>query len=115
MSVKMKRRLFVLRPYLTVLALNFFALPFLMGDSGTAMVLMLFVMPQVALLCSVVYGLRQGFDPWFPVITALLFAVSIPIFYNFSAWVYILLYAAVTLAGSGLGALLKRRRRRRES
>jgi hypothetical protein len=41
---------------------------------------------------------------------AILFAPTIFIFYNTSAWVYIITYAIVALVGNGIGRIFYRKR-----
>ena len=95
-------------PYLLVNAADFYLLPLLIRDTGTAIVLMLGVMPFVFFFCSAFYGYRNAFHPLFAVFTAVLFAPSIFIFYNESAWVYVIGYGAAALVGNAAGFLLHR-------
>lgn len=106
----MKKRLATLPPYLAVLAADFYLLPFLMRDTGSAMLLMLIVMPMAAFLTGVVCGLRNGFEILLPVAAALLFLPTIPIHYNATAWVYAPAYGVIVLAGTGLGRVFYRKR-----
>ena len=100
----MKTNLTALLPCVILLGLDFYLLPLLAKDTGTAMLLMLCVMPLAALLSGVLYGIRNGFSV-FPAVTAgVLFIPSIFIYYNASAWVYAIAYAVVVLAGTGIGA-----------
>lgn len=95
-------------PYVAVLAADFYILPWLIRDTGGAMLLMLFVMPLIALACAVVYGARLGFDFILPVIAMILFAPTILIHYNSSAWPYIIVYGGIVLAGIGIGRIFHR-------
>lgn len=95
-------------PYLLVNAADFYLLPFLIWDTGSAMVLMLGVMPFICFFCSAFYGYRNTFQPLFALFTAVLFAPSIFIFYNESAWVYAIVYGAAALLGDAAGFLLHR-------
>ena len=106
----MKKRLTALAPYAAVLAVNFYALPLLAKDTGTAMLMMLCIMPAVTFACSLVSGVGRGFDWLLPVVTAVLFIPSIFIYYNASAWVYAAVYGALSLAGNGLGRMLHGRK-----
>lgn len=83
----------------------FYLLPLLLIDTGSAMLMMIFVIPVIALLCSAIYGIRQGFHLLFPIITMILFAPTIIIFYNLSAWVYIVAYGGLVLVGSAVGTI----------
>ena len=96
----MKKRLIALAPYFIALGLNFYLLPLLMRDTGTAMVLML----------CVDCGVRRGFTPLLPLGAAVLFLPTVFIHYNATAWVYSAAYGIVVLAGVGLGGLFYRKR-----
>ena len=101
----MKEKLRALLPYGIVLVINFYGLPLLIRDTGSAMLLMLCVIPMVTLICGVVYGVRRGFGVRFGLLAAILFAPSVFIFYNASAWVYIVAYGCIALLGSGIGRM----------
>jgi len=96
-------------PYALFLALDYYALPLLIQNTGTAMVLLLVVVPLLCLICSIVYGIKQGFHLLYAVMAALLFVPSIFVYYNTSAWVYILIYGVVALIGNGIGCIFYRR------
>lgn len=106
----MKQKRSFLLPYLLALALNFCLLPRLIQDTGTAMLMMLALMPLLAFLTALACGIRHGFRPLLPLAAAGLFLLSIPLYYNASAWIYAVLYGAVTLAGMALGWVLRGRR-----
>ena len=106
----MKNKLMNLSPYLLVLAVDFYLLPLLAQNTGAAMLLMLCVMPLVALVIGVAYGLRRGFSIWLAVIALLLFIPTIFIYYNASAWVYPLFYALLVLVGNLIGRLFYMKR-----
>ncbi len=101
----MKKRLLALIPYAIALAIIFYALPFLIRDTGIGMLMMLLVIPMLTFICSVIYGVREGFDILLPVIVTILFAPTVFIFYNASAWGYILAYGVISLAGNGIGRI----------
>ncbi len=98
----MKQKLLRLIPYAMALAVGFYALPLLPIQPA---LLVLLVLPALVFVCSVVYGIRQGFDGWLSVITAVLFASTLFVFYNESAWIYIIIYAVTSLVGCGIGRL----------
>lgn len=106
----MKKTLIGLLPYLLVLAADFYLLPRLIGDTGSAMLIMLCVMPLIAFICSLIYGVLHSFNILLPVLTAILFASTVPIYYNDSALIYILAYAIAALAGNGIGKLFYNKR-----
>lgn len=90
-------------PYLIILGLDFYLLPFLMRNTGAAMLIMLCIMPLLAFVTALVYGVRQGFNFWLPLAALLLFVPTIFIHYNASAWVYAPVYAVIVLLGNALG------------
>lgn len=99
----MRTRLRELLPYLLMLAADFYLLPLLIRDTGTAMVLTLCAMPVAAFAAGVACGVRQGFRPLLAAAAAVLFLPTLPLYYNLSAWVYAPVYGAVVLLGCGLG------------
>lgn len=106
----MKKKLLEVMPYTIALAINFYVLPLLIKDTGSGMIMMLLVIPLLTFICALIYGTRKGFDFLFPVIATILFAPTIFIFYNASAWVYIIAYAVIALIGNGIGMIFYRKR-----
>jgi len=108
--MNMKKKLAALVPYAVVLAVDFYLLPCLMRDTGTSMLMMLCVIPLVAFVCAVIYGVRQGFDFLLPAAAVILFAPTVFIYYNATAWVYIVGYGIIALAGNGIGRIFYKKR-----
>ena len=108
--MRMKQDLRALAPYLAALGADFYLLPLLGRNTGAAMLLMLCVMPFLAFLTGVVHGLCRGFSLWLALLALLLFLPAIPLYYNYTAWVYAPVYAAILLAGLGLGRLFHGRK-----
>ena len=106
----MKKRLIALIPYMIILIFNFYLLPLLATNTGMAMLIMLCIIPIITFCCSVAYGVRQGFNLYLPVTVALLFTPTIFIYYNYTAWVYIIVYALNSLVGTGIGRLFYKKR-----
>lgn len=106
----MKKKLIAFIPYIIVLAADFYLLPCLINDTGIAMLMMLCVMPLITFICSVIYGVRQGFDFLLPITAVILFIPTIFIYYNESAWVYVIIYGIVSIAGNGIGRLFYKKR-----
>ena len=106
----MKKKLLVLLPYSIILAIAFYVLPLLIKDTGSGMFILLLVIPLLTLICAVIYGVRQGFDFLLPLTAVILFVPTIFIFYNASAWVYIIAYAVITLVGNGIGSIFPKRK-----
>ena len=105
----MKEKLLPLLPYAAALAALFYAAPCLIVDTGSAMVLLLIVIPLLTLVCGGVCGFRRGFSLLFPLMTAVLFTPTLFIFYNGSAWVYIVAYAVIALAGAAIGSAMRKK------
>ena len=105
MPEKLKRGL----PFYIVLLLDFYALPLLIRDTGSAMVLMLVGIPLVCFITAALYGAKNGFRVWFALIAAALFAPSIFVFYNSSAWVYMIGYGVIALLGNAVGSAFGKR------
>ncbi|NMM94371.1 hypothetical protein [Bifidobacterium oedipodis] len=89
-----------------VVIIDFYALPLVMRDTGSAVVLMLIAMPLVLFATSVAYGLRHGWRYQYPIIVALLFVPTIFIFYNSSALIYIIVYGIIAVLGDAFGHIL---------
>ena len=102
----MKSKLLSLLPYVLALCMDFYLLPLLMRDTGGAMFLMLCVMPLAAFLVGVACGVRRGFRLALPAAALVLFLPALPLYYNYTAWVYAPVYALIVLAGNGLGRVL---------
>ena len=106
----MKDTIRPLLPYAAFLAADYYLLPLLIRDTGSAMALMLCAMPLLAFLCALVCGMRRGFRPLLAVIAALLFLPAIPLFYNPTAWPYAPAYGLAVLLGNALGRVFYGRR-----
>ena len=99
----MKSKLLSLLPYVLALCVDFYLLPLLMRDTGGAMFLMLCVMPLAAFLVGVACGVRRGFRLALPAAALVLFLPALPLYYNYTAWVYAPAYAVIVLLGMALG------------
>lgn len=75
------------------------------------MIVMLMIIPLIGLLASVFYGIRNGFDFWYILIVAIMFTPSIFIFYNASAWVYVVGYTVIALLGNLIALPLRKGRK----
>ena len=106
----MKKNCIALAPYAAVLAADFWLLPFLAADTGGAMLLMLCVMPLLAFMTGVVWGVRRGASVWPALAALVLFLPAIFLHFNATAWVYAPAYAVLVLAGTGLGRLFHGKR-----
>ena len=60
----MEKRIKNMLPYLGILAVDFYLLPFFMQNTGAAMLIMLCIMPLIALLVGVVHYAAYCFISW---------------------------------------------------
>lgn len=96
-------------PCLLVNALAFYLIPLIIQDTGSAMLVMLLVLPFICFFTSIVFGVRNSFNWVYPLAVALLFAPTIFIYYNESAAVYIVAYCIIALVGNLIGKLFHNR------
>lgn len=92
-----------------LLFIDFYIIPRFIKDTGSAVIVMLMIIPLICLITSVFYGIRNGFDFWYILIAAIMFTPSIFIFYNSSAWVYVVGYAVIALLGNLIALPLRKR------
>ncbi len=92
-------------PYLIVNAVAFYLLPIMIKDTGTAMGVMLIGIPVICFVTAIVFGVKNSFKWLYPVAVALIFAPTIFIFYNSTAWVYIIAYGVIAFVGNFIGKL----------
>lgn len=96
-------------PFYIAMLLNFYLLPLLIADTGTAMVVLLVLVPVICFAISVVYGIKNGFHLEYAAIIAVLFIPSIFIYYNSSAWVYIIGYGIIAFVGNLVSSLFRKK------
>jgi hypothetical protein len=99
-------------PYLIIIILDFYLLPLFIKDTGTAMMMMLVVIPLICFVCSGVYGIKNSFNLYYALLVAILFVPSIFIFYNSTAWVYVLGYGIIALVGNAIGMMFYKQPKR---
>ena len=92
-----------------LLFIDFYIIPRFIKDTGSAVIVMLMIIPLICLITSVFYGIRNGFDFWYILIAAIMFTPSIFMFYNSSAWVYVVGYAVIALLGNLIALPLGKR------
>lgn len=107
-TMNLEKTLKALIPYGILILLTFYALPKLIIDTGSAMFILLSVIPLICFLASIHYGYRHGFNILYLVLIALLFAPTILIYYNSSAWVYIPAYTVIALIGTLIGNSIRK-------
>lgn len=95
--------------YYFIILITFYLIPILIQDTGSGMFILLIVIPLITLITSIIYGLRNVFDFIYPLIVAILFIPTLFIYYNISAWVYIIAYSLIALIGEILGKILQKK------
>lgn len=95
--------------YYFIIFMTFYLIPILIQDTGSGMFILLIVIPLITLITSIIYGLRNVFDFIYPLIVAILFIPTLFIYYNISAWVYIIAYSLIALIGEILGKTLQKK------
>jgi hypothetical protein len=91
-------------PYLFVNAMAFYLLPIVIKDTGSAMAILLIVLPLICFVTALVYGAKNSFNLLYTIAVSLLFVPTIYIFFNPTAWVYIVAYGVIVLAGNYIGS-----------
>ena len=95
--------------YYFIIFITFYLIPILIQDTGSGMFILLIVIPLITLITSIIYGLRNVFDFIYPLIVAILFIPTLFIYYNASAWTYILVYSMIEVIGELLGKTLQKK------
>jgi uncharacterized membrane protein len=89
--------------YLLICAAAFYVLPLLGKDTGSFMLILLMLIPLICFIASLFYGVKNGFNFIFSLIVGVLFIPTIFLYYNSSAWVYILAYTVISMVGNLIG------------
>ena len=95
--------------YYLVIFITFYLIPILIKDTGSGMFILLIVIPLITLITSLIYGLRNTFDFIYPLLVAILFIPTLFIYYNTSAWIYIISYSMIAVIGELLGKTLQKK------
>nr|WP_279079076.1 hypothetical protein [Catenibacterium mitsuokai] len=95
--------------YYFIIFITFYLIPILIQDTGSGMFILLIVIPLITLITSIIYGLRNVFDFIYPLIVVILFIPTLFIYYNASAWTYILVYSMIAVIGELLGKTLQKK------
>lgn len=90
-------------PYLLINVGIFYLLPVLMKNTGSAILIMLILMPIACFVTSLACGYKNTFTWIYPLLVMLIFIPSIFMFYNESATIYIFAYGIISLIGNVLG------------
>ena len=102
----MKSKYLQFLPYILILVMTYYVLPILIEDTGSAMFILLAVIPLIVFVNSFLCGRRHNFQ-WVLVVLAMaLFVPSIFMYYNATALVYTFWYGFIAAAGCFAGAFL---------
>ena len=96
-----------LLPYLMVNVICFYLLTLLMKDTGSAMFILLFVIPVITFVNAIMCGRKNSFDLLYPLLVMVIFVPYVLINMNESATIYIFIYGAISLIGCFVGSRLK--------
>ena len=100
------KKIIKMSPYLIINFFVFYLSPLLMRDTGGGVLVLLMEIPVLCFIISLVYGIKNRFDFWYPLLTTLLFLPTIYIFYNESALIYVVWYGMDAVIGSLLGGTI---------
>lgn len=89
--------------FLLIIIISFYLLPLIIKDTGAGMLVLLVALPIISLICSLIYGLKNGFRPLFSILLMVLYIPSVFLIYNSSAMIYALIYGVLSLIGMYIG------------
>jgi len=96
-----------LLPYLMVNVICFYLLTLLMKDTGSAMFILLFVIPVITFVNAIMCGKKNSFDILYPLLVMVIFVPYVLIYMNESATIYIFIYGVISLMGLIVGSRLR--------
>ena len=82
-----------------IMIVNICVLPIFIRDMGSAILIMLIIMPLICLVTSFIYGYKNGFRLLYALGSPALYTATLFIFYNSTAWIYVSVLLAVSLFG----------------
>lgn len=85
----------------------FYLLTLLMKDTGSAMFILLFVIPVITFVNAIICGKKNSFDILYPLLVMVIFVPYVIIYMNESATIYIFIYGAISLMGLIVGSRLR--------
>ena len=85
----------------------FYLLTLLMKDTGSAMFILLFVIPVITFVNAIMCGKKNSFDILYPLLVMVIFVPYILIYMNESATIYIFIYGVISLMGLIVGSRLR--------
>ena len=89
--------------------INFYVVPFFIKDTSSAIFILMVLMPLICLVTSVAYGIKNGLRARYFILITLLFIPSLFIYYNATAWIYVVLFGGISLIGDAIGGAIKKR------
>lgn len=89
--------------------INFYVVPFFIKDTSSAIFILMVLMPLISFSTSVVYGIKNGLKAHYFIFSTLLFIPSLFIYYNATAWIYVVLFSGISLIGDAIGSAIKKR------
>ncbi len=105
MKTNLPKRLLQALPYAAVILAVYLALPF--GAMGLGRADIYNIVPLLdccgCMAVGYFYGRKHGRDPVLPLVSALLFLPMMFIFYNTTAWIYLILTAIFAYLGQCIG------------
>ncbi|MEG0077336.1 hypothetical protein [Anaerorhabdus sp.] len=103
--MKLKLREYI--PYLFAFVFTFYGCPLFIGDTGTAMLILLMVVPFFILIASIMFGMtKKRIDIPFLILLEVCFIPSIFIYMNSSALIYTVFYGVLCIIGQVIGYFL---------
>lgn len=111
MKSNLKSRLLKALPYIIVLAVIYVLLPLSAACAKSAEFYMAVPMLDCCAAMGVgyFYGKKEARDPIMPVFSAVLFLPCMLVFFNNSAWIYMLIAALTCYLGQCFGAVARKR------
>jgi predicted anti-sigma-YlaC factor YlaD len=93
---------------LLLTVITFYLFPLLIVDTGSGMFALLLLIPAFCFLTAFLFGLLAGIQWLYPLLIAVLFLPTIWIYYNSSAWIYVIPYTILALVGNLTGGLIRK-------
>jgi len=96
-------------PYLLINVAIFYLLPLLGNSTGSFLIILLVIIPSSCFITSFVYGYNYGWNMILPIVIGIIFIPAIFIYFNSSAWVYVVGYSVISAAGVFIGKTNKKK------
>jgi hypothetical protein len=103
-KIEMKKML----PYLLVLILTYYLLPLLSSVPWWDMDCLMIYMPILSLIIGIVYGAKNGFSIFLPIVSAIIFMPAMGIHFGEIVYGYAIIYGIISLIGIILGKYVAR-------